>query len=125
MFSLGFCINMLRIPTGVCKRVTLLGDAAHAMLPFMASGAAMAIEDARVLQRSFDQTQSVSDALQLYQVNRIFRTAKVQRMSAQAGNLYHIKNPLLLKLAFAGINMMSKSRDAFLAEYDANTVPLS
>lgn len=107
------------------KRVTLLGDAAHAMLPFMASGAAMAIEDARVLQRSFDQTQSVGEALQLYQGNRISRTTKVQRMSAQAGKLYHIKNPMLLKLAFSGINLMSRSRDAFLAEYDANTAPLA
>ena len=106
------------------KRVALLGDAAHAMLPFMASGAAMAIEDARILQRSFDQTKSVREALQVYQANRIPRTAKVQRMSAHAGKLYHIQSPMLLKLAFSGISLMSKSRDAFLAEYDANTVPL-
>jgi salicylate hydroxylase len=106
------------------KRVTLLGDAAHAMLPFMASGAAMAIEDARILQRSIDQSPNISDALQLYQANRIPRTTKVQRMSVQAGKLYHIQSKGLLKVVFSGLKLLNNSRGSFLAEYDANSVSL-
>ena len=47
------------------KRVTLLGDSAHATLPFMASGAALAIEDARILQRAIDQAESIPAGLEL------------------------------------------------------------
>ena len=106
------------------KRVTLLGDAAHATLPFMASGAAMAIEDARILERSLSEVDNVEQALQLYQNNRFARTTKIQKMSTQAGKLYHIPNQQLLRMAFAGLRLMGGKREAFLAEYDANTVEL-
>jgi len=111
------------------KRITLLGDAAHTTLPFMASGAAMAIEDARVLQRALDQTKSESDSgladgLQLYQRNRIPRTAKVQTDSARFGKLYHIPHGLPLKLAFRALHTIGKHKERFLPEYDANTVKL-
>ena len=106
------------------KRVTLLGDAAHATLPFMASGAAMAIEDARILERSLSESKDVEQALQLYQNNRLARTAKIQKMSTQAGKLYHISNQQLLKIAFTGLNLMGGRREAFLAEYNANSIKL-
>ena len=105
-------------------RVTLLGDAAHPSLPFMASGAAMAIEDARILQRALDQSDRPEDALQCYQRNRLARTARVQTLSARVGEIYHIGNPLLRRAAFAGIKLFGGKREAFLAEYDANTVRL-
>lgn len=63
--------------------VTLLGDAAHPMVPFMAQGACMAIEDAVVLARAV-QGAAVADiptALQAYERARIPRTAQVQRGS--------------------------------------------
>ena len=64
-------------------RVTLLGDAAHAMLPFFAQGAAQAIEDAAVLAsclRTASQ-DSVCDALKQYEEIRRPRASEVQRMS--------------------------------------------
>ena len=105
-------------------RVTLLGDAAHATLPFMASGAAMAIEDGRILQRSLDQVSNVEQGLKLYQRNRLARTAKVQAMSMQMGRLYHIKKPFLLRWAFKALSLLPGKKDQFLPNYDANTVTI-
>ncbi len=106
------------------ERVTLLGDAAHATLPFMASGAAMAIEDARILQRAIDQAKDTPSALQLYQRNRFERTAKIQKTSARAGKLYHFKSSLMRKAAFSGFKILSAKQESFLPDYDANTVTL-
>lgn len=62
---------------------TLLGDAAHPMVPFMAQGACMAIEDAVVLSRCLEDVDSdgLSAALEHYETARKVRTAKVQRGS--------------------------------------------
>ena len=106
------------------SRVTLLGDAAHATLPFMASGAAMAIEDARVLQRCLGQFDRVSDALQCYQRNRIMRTSKVQTDCVKFGKIYHIQNSLARKLAFKALSSIAKRKESFLPSYDANKVTL-
>lgn len=106
------------------ERVTLLGDAAHSTLPYMASGAAMAIEDGRVLQRALDQADSVAGGLQLYQRNRLARTAKIQTMSAHFGKLYHIQNSVMLKLAFNVLHSVGKRKEGLLPSYDANTVHL-
>lgn len=105
-------------------RVTLLGDAAHSTLPFMASGAAMAIEDARILQRAIDQASSTADGLQLYQRNRLGRTTKIQTTSARAGNLYHFKSSLMRKAAFTAVKILGARQEAYLPDYDANTVKL-
>ncbi|RAH36412.1 FAD-dependent monooxygenase [Halomonas sp. SL1] len=62
---------------------TLLGDAAHPMVPFMAQGACMAIEDAVVLSRCLEDVDraGLSAALERYESARKERTAKVQRGS--------------------------------------------
>lgn len=63
------------------SRCTLLGDAAHPMLPFMAQGAGMAIEDAVVLGRAFELVENAEDipaALQAYEMARKERTAAIQ-----------------------------------------------
>ena len=61
-------------------RVTLLGDACHPMLPFMAQGAGMAIEDAVVLSRALAGVDlpGVPQALQVYEQARRERTARIQ-----------------------------------------------
>lgn len=63
--------------------VTLLGDAAHPMVPFMAQGACMAIEDAVILARALDGASSadIDAALGRYETERKPRTAKVQESS--------------------------------------------
>ena len=106
------------------RRVTLIGDAAHSTLPFMASGAAMAIEDARVLQRALDQANTLENGLQLCQRNRFDRTAKIQANSARAGSLYHFESSLMRRAAFTALKIVSKRQEAFLPDYNANTVRL-
>lgn len=64
-------------------RITLLGDAAHPMVPFMAQGACMAIEDAVVLGRALDGAapEAIPAALARYETARIPRTSEIQRSS--------------------------------------------
>lgn len=64
-------------------RMTILGDAAHPMVPFMAQGACMAIEDAVVLARALEgaTSETAAEALRRYDAARIPRTAEVQRSS--------------------------------------------
>lgn len=69
------------LPRWSLGTVTLLGDACHPMLPFMAQGAGMAIEDAVVLGRSLAGVTHRADAaqaLQVYENARKERTAKIQ-----------------------------------------------
>ena len=68
------------LPRWSTGRVTLLGDAAHPMTPFMAQGACQAIEDAIVLARALEAADGagVPDALQRYEAARKERTARIQ-----------------------------------------------
>jgi len=81
--------------------VALLGDAAHAMLPFAAQDAAMAIEDAAVLakcvgERQNDGPAALAVALQRYARLRRPRVMRLQRSARQAGRIYHLAGPLAL-----------------------------
>jgi salicylate hydroxylase len=68
----------------------LLGDAAHAMLPFLAQGAAMAIEDAAVTAQCLARMpDDPAAAWQSYSAIRRGRTRKVQRLAARNGKRYH------------------------------------
>jgi len=71
-------------------RVTLLGDACHPTLPFMAQGAAMAIEDAAVLTACVKSAAGVAEALQRYEKLRRPRTAYVQRGSRRHARVFHL-----------------------------------
>ncbi len=66
------------LPQWSVGRVSLMGDACHPMLPFMAQGAGMAIEDAVVLSRAIDQIADVPSALRGYESARRDRTAQIQ-----------------------------------------------
>jgi salicylate hydroxylase len=105
------------------ERVTLLGDAAHPTLPFIAQGACMAIEDGAVLARALEEAGSVADAVALYQRARVERTARVVTESAEHGTLYHIKDAALMKKAFAERNI-ARERAQWLFNYDPLKVPL-
>jgi salicylate hydroxylase len=102
---------------------TLLGDAAHPTLPYMAQGAVMAIEDAAVLARSLGERDVANEALDLYQRNRLERTARVVRESTEHGEIFHIADADKMRRAFAEKNI-AKSRDEWLYSYDPLTVPL-
>jgi salicylate hydroxylase len=75
-------------------QITLLGDAAHPMLPFMAQGAAMAIEDAAVLARHLAASpDDPASAMRLYENDRRPRTVKVQRAARKNGQFYQYRGP--------------------------------
>lgn len=71
-------------------RVALLGDAAHPMLPYLAQGAGMAIEDAQALAQALRvDGLRVDDALQNYASSRWQRNARVQARAIRNGRIFH------------------------------------
>lgn len=74
--------------------VTLLGDACHATLPFLAQGAAMAIEDAAVLADCLAVEEDNVAALVRYESLRKERTARVQRASRRNARVFHMSGLL-------------------------------
>jgi 2-polyprenyl-6-methoxyphenol hydroxylase-like FAD-dependent oxidoreductase len=76
------------------EAVTLLGDAAHPMLPFLAQGGAMAIEDAAVLARCLEQDEDAARALRAFERARRHRVARVQREARRNAQGYHLAGPL-------------------------------
>ena len=76
---------------------TLLGDAAHPMLPFLAQGAAMAIEDAAVLAHALTRVPGgTATAMRHYENQRRARTARVQAAARLNGRVYHLGGPAAL-----------------------------
>jgi 2-polyprenyl-6-methoxyphenol hydroxylase-like FAD-dependent oxidoreductase len=73
-------------------RVTLLGDACHAMLPFMAQGAAQAIEDGATLASCLAKLgdRDIFGALRLYESLRLPRTSRIQAASKQNKTRFHL-----------------------------------
>ena len=72
-------------------RVTLIGDAVHPTLPFIAQGGAMAIEDAAVLSAALARTpDDPAAAFGRYQEQRCQRTARLQRQARRNGRIFHL-----------------------------------
>ncbi|MBI4273346.1 MAG: FAD-dependent monooxygenase [Rhizobiales bacterium] len=105
--------------------VTLLGDAAHPMLPFLAQGAAMAIEDAAILAECLGtacrgkEPGDPARALRSYESMRRARTARVQRAARRVGETYHLPPPASLARNIA-LGMMGgeKLRERYDWLYD-------
>ncbi|ARN81699.1 FAD-dependent monooxygenase [Methylocystis bryophila] len=74
--------------------VTLLGDAAHPMVPFLAQGAAQAIEDAEALGQAFAGGASAAAAFARYEGARLSRATAVQTASRRQGRFAHAGFPL-------------------------------
>ncbi|MFJ5369617.1 FAD-dependent monooxygenase [Bosea sp. CER48] len=88
-------------------RIALMGDAAHPILPFLAQGASLAIEDAAVLARLLaemlgrDGEAGVPVAFAAYARTRAQRVARVQEESRANGRNYHMGWPLSIARDFA------------------------
>jgi len=112
------------------SRVTLLGDACHPTLPFLAQGAVMAIEDGYVLARCLAATPGdVPGAIARYEAARIERTSKIVRGSTDNAARFH--NPQLAHAEGAAAYVdrewseaRVKERYEWLFEYNAETTAL-
>ncbi len=76
-------------------RVTLLGDAAHAMTPNLGQGACQAIEDAIALADCLKDTTNIAAALKSYEKQRITRANRIARLAHFMGQAVQWENPIL------------------------------
>lgn len=119
------------IPQWTKGRATLLGDAAHATLPFLAQGAVHSIEDGMVLARCVEGTAAadVPGALQRYEAARIERTSRMVRGATANTERFH--SPELAAEDSAERYLQREwsespifERYHWLYTYDANTAPI-
>ena len=90
------------------ENITLMGDAAHPMVPFLGQGGCMAIEDAYTFGYLCHELKCDFIKVQKnYQLLRVERNNKIQQMSLMQGRLNHIKNPFLVYLR----NQLMKKTD--------------
>jgi salicylate hydroxylase len=97
-------------------RITLLGDAAHPMLPFQAQGGAQAIEDAMVLTRCLSRhAGKPQEALEEYERLRKPRTSRVQSVSRSNARLFHLARPLQVLERNTRLRLTHRFRPGVLA----------
>ena len=117
------------LPKWSVGRVTLLGDACHPTLPFMAQGANMAIEDGMVLARAITEYPDAETALQKYEGARKSRTARI--VSGANENVKTFHNPELANeetaAAYVTAHFHAKKNTeiyGWVYEYDAMSTPI-
>jgi salicylate hydroxylase len=110
--------------------VTLLGDAAHPTLPFLASGAVMAIEDGFVLARALEHHgANLQEGLRAYERARLERTSRVVKGSADNAGRFHnqaLSQPDTAQAFFAAEFTPERLRERYdwLYSYDATQVQI-
>ncbi|WP_165404576.1 FAD-dependent monooxygenase [Pigmentiphaga kullae] len=107
-------------------RVTLLGDAAHPMLPYLAQGAAMAMEDGIVLAKLITREVDIVPALQRYEKIRLPRTTRTQLGARARAKQNHMTSPVARLMRDIGLGLRRTFRPSstsynveWLYEYDA------
>lgn len=97
------------------EHIALVGDAAHAMLPFAAQGGAMAIEDAWVLAQMLTSVPQSRQALSRYEKARKLRVTRVWKEAARNGQIYHLTGPAAMA---RNLVLKARSGENLLVRYD-------
>ncbi len=97
-------------------RMVLLGDACHPMLPFLAQGAVMGLEDAYVLADRLAVANSIEAGLQRYETARKARATRVQAGAARNAWSYHLRQPLFRGAAHKVLSMLPSG--ALIGQFD-------
>jgi len=97
----------LRRPAWYSERMVLIGDALHPMLPFLAQGANMALEDAFVLARSLARTRDPAEGFEQYRQERTKRVQRVIGLSNRQAALNHRLLPRLGRWGAAGLGALN------------------
>jgi salicylate hydroxylase len=117
------------IPAWTNGRATVLGDAAHPMLPYLGQGAGQAIEDGCVLAAALDRlAEEPAAALALYEASRRPRASRVVLTSRERGNDNHLVSPVAALVRDVRIAVRKRFStdvtgrgEAWIAEYDAGS----
>jgi salicylate hydroxylase len=108
-------VDCAPLPQWTAGRVALLGDAAHPMLPFLAQGAAQAIEDAAMLGAMLSPGVPVAPCLAAYAAARRPRANRVQAAARRQGRTYHLGGPAEF---FRDFTLKSIGAGQLLAHYN-------
>lgn len=113
------CWSLYRLeglPSWTSGRIALIGDAAHPVLPYLAQGAALAIEDAVALAKSLsDHAGDARRAFPAYEAARKPRAARVAKSSEQNGARYHMRGAMRLARNFV---LRHRAGERLLAGFD-------
>lgn len=103
-------------PRWSVDRAVVIGDAAHPVVPFLAQGACLAVEDAAALARALaEHGRDVNQALAAFEKMRLNRAAEIRIASRRQGAIYHMSGPL----AFARDMVMRRmSRERLMSRLD-------
>ena len=103
----------------VASRVALMGDAWHTILPFLAQGAALAIEDAFVFARSLaNEPNNYTAAIKQFHEQRHRRVNRVRAISSMLGHVYRLRQPWALLRDLAG-SIAARRLQRQVFSYDA------
>ncbi|MGF1989118.1 MAG: FAD-dependent monooxygenase [Nostoc sp. ZfuVER08] len=91
------------------QNITLLGDAAHPMLPTMGQGACTALEDAYVVAKCLKEQSDPIAAFQQYESLRFSRTKEIVKQSLQSGKIGALSNPLVVGLRNTFMKVMGSA----------------
>lgn len=78
--------------------ITLLGDAAHPMLQYLAQGGVQALEDSLEIAKQLKENDTYEEAFKKYQATRIPRSAMVQTTARKWGEIIHAEDPIMIAL---------------------------
>lgn len=107
------------------ERAVLVGDAAHPMLPYLAQGAASAVEDAAILMRVLAESSEVSEALERFQTIRAPRAAQVVESANRLRRINHMGDEDELRQTIGRSADLFGERDTWLYNYNPMIAPLT